>query len=694
MVNIVSRALRRASLVMNFHLIYLKSTDSIIPDLYDQNDTFWKNWLRIGISDTFPDAQSKISYPHVQALIGKVLQADNSDYMAEWPKYYDQVINYAGGTFCTAVTNNAWVPLFNRLTRVTKHVLRLQLRVKSSIKTFDVMNVIRSDKIPESSDKFNAWPEPLREYILDVRLRLGATAGVWLYDDYGKPTNENISFQKLFDFNWWMQTTLEALNQKHLCLCPIFSVQRAHVRLDLKTLGMMLPNCFTPPQKPRVKRKDCTIDEWNVYKSACKAADVAIKEYKEIDPFERIRESNTIHRNDKKAKKDVKLTRNKLKELLKEHGIEFKARDNQDILSSLYETFAQQQASGSDANIDMDGSAPPTKPQCIDPVGKGHTDPDDFMIPKIKKLLRKQCTDAEWKAYKESEKEHIDKIKVIKASDKYIIQKSKYDAYMALKHIAIQSCFDLRTTKKEWVFDGTLMTDGVAVSIDYSMTLRVKRAHKKKATLKKTDVKMNHNYDRNMHTQLRYDDADTIVLGLDPGRTHIAVLTYKLNEATDKLENISAKLKTANMKPFKKGNKGTKKNKNTYKQKNMESKWKKEDKYIKTWKLSRGHYYSASGINKARREQRIRFDTLEQRWSDLGADNSCLRSTDKDKILLYLTKYAALEEEWWRLALQPIESESKLVVYAGKRRVIDTFFSDIKQYMAKHHPKTMPCNSR
>ena len=692
MVNVTSRALRRASLAMNFHLIHLKSRDDVIPDLYDQNDTFWKNWLKIGILGTFPDEQSKISYPHVQSLIGKVLQSDNSDYLPEWPMHYDQVINYAGHTFRTSVTSNAWVPLFNRLARVTKHVMRLQLRVESSIKPFEVMNVIRSDNIPSSSDKFNAWPEPLRDYILDVRFRLGATAGVWLYDDYGSPKNKNISFQKLFDFNWFMQKTLEALNQRHLRLCPIFSVQRAHVRLDLKTLSMMLPNCFIPPQKPRArKRKDCTSGEWKAYKAACEAADARIKEAKALDPFERIRESNIIHRNDKKGKKDVKLTMNNLKELLKEHGIAFKAKDNRDTLSSLYETFAQQQASGSDLNIDTDGSAPPTEPQGINHVGKGHTNPDDYMIPNRPPIMKqKQCTDVEWKAYKATEKLYLDNIKFIKESAEYTIQLSKYNAFMELKRNAIKSCFDFSKlpTKKDWAFDCTLTTDGVAVSIDYSRKIRVKRAnHKKKATIKKTEIKNNPDYDRHMHTQLQYKDTDTIVLGLDPGRSNIAVVTYQLDEATDsrELENVSS----AKMKPIKNRKKKAKKNKNTYKQTNMESKRKKEAKYIKTWKLSRGHYYSASGINRHRRKQRIRFETLEQRWSALGADDSCLHSTDKEKILLYLTKYAALEEEWWCHALQPIESASKFIVYVGKRRAIDSFFSDIKQYMAKHHPKTV-----
>jgi len=56
MVQIISKRLRRSSLVI---VLSFYTSDMEILDLYKQTDTYWKNWLKIGIEDIFPDNESK-----------------------------------------------------------------------------------------------------------------------------------------------------------------------------------------------------------------------------------------------------------------------------------------------------------------------------------------------------------------------------------------------------------------------------------------------------------------------------------------------------------------------------------------------------------------------------------------------------------------------------------------------------------
>ena len=68
MVNVVSRMLRRGSLALAFHMTKLVSEGKPFPDLYKANDTYWKNWMRIGIHGVFPDNASRHSYRRMGKL--------------------------------------------------------------------------------------------------------------------------------------------------------------------------------------------------------------------------------------------------------------------------------------------------------------------------------------------------------------------------------------------------------------------------------------------------------------------------------------------------------------------------------------------------------------------------------------------------------------------------------------------------
>ena len=183
LVNLISRMLRRASLALAFHTTRLAAMDppATVPDLYDMKDTYWKDWLRIGIDGAFPDEESKASYAAIEGTLGDVLDPDSADelvYVRAYPAFFDQVLNYAGHTLSTVVSNNAWVPLFARLARLTKKKLK---RLGAEQSAYKVMQAIRSE-----TQEMDGWPAPVQAYVHEVRSRLQAAPGARLYDGYGK----------------------------------------------------------------------------------------------------------------------------------------------------------------------------------------------------------------------------------------------------------------------------------------------------------------------------------------------------------------------------------------------------------------------------------------------------------------------------------------------------------------------------
>jgi len=293
LVNIISRMLRRSSLALAFHLTRLAQNNLPIPNLYNMKDTYWKDWLKIGVNEVFPDEASKASYSVVKDVIGMVIDTDAPDYIHKYPIYFDQVLNYAGHTFSTVVSNNAWVPLFARLARLTGATLK---DLKAPQKTYTVMQAIRRD-----DQDMEGWSEDVKAYVQTVRSMLGVKPGTRMHDSYGK---DNVDFPTMFMFNYWMQTRFEALKQRRLRLMPFFNVHRAHIRLDLKTLVNLFrhmfpdhpavavladcdeakaknPDRYMLPEKPPVKKKkESTPDEWNEYKRVKDLYDEEVRKIK------------------------------------------------------------------------------------------------------------------------------------------------------------------------------------------------------------------------------------------------------------------------------------------------------------------------------------------------------------------------------------------------------------------------------
>lgn len=311
LVNTISRMLRRSSLALAFHMTRLVSEDLPIPNLYDMSDTYWKNWLKIGVDGVFPDNESRVSYEQIKDVLGTVIdptheyvqlkernaaqkEKNTESKKVKWPEHFDQVLNYAGHTLSTMVINNAWVPLFARLTRVTTIVLKT---LDTNLKTYNVMEAIRSKE-----PKMDGWSDSVKDYVNDIRSRLLIKKDECMYDNYGK----DISFETIFKFNHWMQTYLEDSDSKRIALMPICDVHRAHIRLDQKTLLNIFydifrddpnvkelvnmkkdvdvyrnPDKYMLPSRPAsLRKKDCTPDQWESYKNKMKIYESAVSAIK------------------------------------------------------------------------------------------------------------------------------------------------------------------------------------------------------------------------------------------------------------------------------------------------------------------------------------------------------------------------------------------------------------------------------
>jgi len=388
----------------------------------------------------------------------------------------------------------------------------------------------------------NGWPPDLQNYVIDIRSKLNAGENQRLYDDYGK---KKIGFDRVFMFNYWMQTEFERYGKKRMKLMPIFGVHRAHIRLDVRSLLYL---------------------------------------FKRICP--------------------------------KDKGFE--------CLKSMQKLEAR--------------------------------DPKLYMLDDVKKtrpksIKQKDCADdKEWEDHQTELTDYDERVQAIMVSPEYVAQKNKSDTYFKAERDIISSFFkkSILSKKKHWDFDGSVATDGVSISLQYSKSFRIlvnKKGKKRKKPSLENEVNKDLDYDRELPT--RFGDADqkqTIVLGIDPGRTNLACVSYFLSESEKK-----------------------------------------------TWSLTRGCYYAESGIKKLNIQKRNRYKEFFEKWKTLGGEECGLSTSRPSNILTYLKRYSLFSGAWWEKALAKKESIENLQRYAGKRHVMDSFYSKIKKQVAEKFPEMNVC---
>ena len=582
-VNIISRMTRRATLALSYHMTRLVREGRPLPDLYDQKDTYWRNWLRLGTYMPEPDGVRVVddhlgdgractslerSLERMLPVLDRVYAADTADFRAAQPAHFDQVLTYAAHTLETIVCNNAWVPLWARLKRLTGLRIReWRNTVPADFKLYAdrVMTAIRS-----ADPQIAGWPPVVVAWVGDIRSRLRAMPDEPLFDNHGK---KKMAFREVFGFNYWMQCQFRSLDVKCMRLMPVTSVGRMHVRLDTRILLHLFHDAL--------------------------GGDHA--------SFRQIRG-----------------------------------------LSKAYTDVSEQNC----------GAA---------------ADPDTFMLPSaIREPDRKKCTLAEWDVHVAAMAARDAEVELVKQSTTYLDLRAKYDALHDAERALISGFFPGAPKRAGWKFSGSVATDGVSVSLQYSRKVRCAVYKKAKAKPKKGRLKKKKADPPPVSPGAEPDDdaeeqpltvpgmdhemstivGDTVVLGLDPGRSNLAAISYVYI-------NLTGKHKTGKRKK-------------------------------KSWTLSRGEYQTKSGIIEVQKRKLRMLEELEPSFATLALPGSCLSACHEDEIFAYCTAYREFSEAWWSVALRRVNSRLNMQLYMGKRRVLDGFFSRVKRGVMAHMKAEFP----
>jgi hypothetical protein len=229
-------------------------------------------------------------------------------------------------------------------------------------------------------------------------------------------------------------------------------------------------------------------------------------------------------------------------------------------------------------------------------------------------------SDAETRAqYRAARAAHDLEVARIMETPEYIEQDQRYGAWKAVQGTVASAFFGSIPRRPGWTFSGSVVTDGVAVSLQYHREVQrevgAPKPKKKKTKKAPTSVdaleETTDDYDRNLATVT----DDLVVLGIDPGRVSLATVAVLYLE----------------------GNKLVR----------------------KTWSLSRGEYRETSGIRRVERDKAARFAHLQRSFQTLAA--SPLSAIDGWEIREYMRRYSAFADEWWRAALRRVESRENLV---------------------------------
>lgn len=286
---------------------------------------------------------------------------------------------------------------------------------------------------------------------------------------------------------------------------------------------------------------------------------------------------------------------------------------------------------------------------------QAETSDPDRLLPKLVLKRQEGMSDDEWAAHKKKvQEEHKLAVAQAKAQTWYVEQRARCDRRRSVETLAIQSMFEsrsLRSNKSGWQFDCSLVTDGVAVSLQYSKQVFVPKTSAGSRT-RKPPSEAAEEYDRHLSTMVTLKGVKTIVVGLDPGRANLATVAYTIGQEDregfpprDKKERVRLK---------------------------------------DSWSLSRGQYYEDSNTKKMGRAQMRRYQELLEGFAQLKQGS--VRTADYRDIERYLSLYVGMRDAWWDLALRRRESRDNLQRYSGKRSVLDGFFARVNKQLRKQFP--------
>ena len=278
---------------------------------------------------------------------------------------------------------------------------------------------------------------------------------------------------------------------------------------------------------------------------------------------------------------------------------------------------------------------------------------------------------AEWKKNDDALKKKWEMaVEERKRQHDYVAMEKTYKRYIDLQTSVISSMFKDGGKRRGWKFNGSIMTDGVSSSTNYSKFV-VKNDSTNTKDMSSLLGKMAKNgdvvsvepddkYDKGMSSLVSKSNKKKVLhAAVDPGLVQIASVSYHLNEKDRQAHPLALH---------------TKKSDHT-------------KQHEHGWSLSGAEYRKKSGIKKEDEWKNHRYRPLHQAWQEMGRTSS-LKTLDVGDIESYLEQYLQIETKWWSLALSRRESRSKLQRYIGKRSVLDSFFSNVDKELKRIFPNT------
>ncbi len=278
---VISKMLRRASLAYLYYMTCLLAEGKPIPNLSAENDTYWRNWLRIGLKEfgnIVPNGVEKY-WDRIKTLLPDTVTTQGM------PTLVNRPLNYAATKLYTMINNSLHVPLLKRLQRLAKSQVTAwkNSEVPTTLTAFEVFSAIRCFRVNGE----NATPEEL-EFITEARTRLGLGEDDVLYDNVPK----GLSFNTHYNLLSWFQSKFEEFDRKQVKLSPVFKIDRHHVHIDKDHFVWLVSYLFqTDSQLTEEDRKGVTpADLKQLNKTRSKTISESLETLKDLpdDPERRV----------------------------------------------------------------------------------------------------------------------------------------------------------------------------------------------------------------------------------------------------------------------------------------------------------------------------------------------------------------------------------------------------------------------
>ena len=483
----ISKMMRRSSLVLLYHVSRINHQKLPIIDLKCQNDTWWKNLLKIGLVEfkkPFPDdLELQNSYDNLlqQGLIKDTLEINENN---EPPKYFDQVVAFAAELLETVTINNLWIPLINRLTRFCKAYATIynekdNLKDDQKISPFDLLNTIRSGNPPTNDERYGSQiPNDFIVIAKDIRSILNtsrkSTSGkrtivsineFYIWDN----TSKELNGDSLMQCNIWLLNWFVKNEKKGFKLVPVCNVERKHIRLDEKMLINMV-NMMLKEDNPKKKDGESKGD----FEKRC-------KENKDVLEQWHCKSYSSLQKDNPGNPMKTKL--NKIK------------KPSQD-------QFLDKEAYQAACAENMSSKTPPKKKDFVD--SKKYKLACDLYQKKRETLLNDPAYQKEVEEYQ-----------------KFV--KSKQEVARILFP---EKVFHLRGKVTDYDFQASITTDGVSVSFQYVKEVEVVEKEYEETNGKRKKKKEGSPCTQveDFDSELSFVTDDKVVGGLDPGRCSMATI--------------------------------------------------------------------------------------------------------------------------------------------------------------------------